>query len=131
MREALQQRHGKRGQFSGTVQRFGSKPAYRGPNLVTLLLVDVRDEAGTEVADHLWFVVRKQLKSLNLQPGDKIEFTARVKEYVKGYRGRREMDDAAPLSLDYKLSHGTQFKKVGSMPPDVVGLPLFRTSGIE
>ena len=131
MREELQQRNGKRGRFSGTVKRFGSKPAYRGPNLVTLLLVDVRDEAGNEVTDHLWFVVRKQLKELNLQPGDRIEFTARVVEYVKGYKGRRELDDAPPVSVDYKLSHGTQFKKVGSMPADVVGLPLFRTSGVE
>lgn len=131
MREELQSREGKRGRFSGTVKRFGSKPAYRGPALATLLLVDVRDEAGNEVTDHLWFVVRKQLKELNLQPGDKIEFTARVKPYAKGYRGRRDLDDAAPVSVDYKLSHGTQFRKVGSMPADVVGLPLFQTSGTE
>jgi len=131
MREVLQSRNGKRGRFSGTVKSFGKKKAYRGPDLVTLLLVDIRDEQGTEVADHLWFVVRKQLKALDLQPGDKIEFTARVKPYIKGYRGRRDLDDAAPVSTDYKLSHGTQFKKVGSMPVDVVGLPLFRTSGIE
>jgi hypothetical protein len=88
--------------------------------------VDVRDEAGNEVTDHLWFVVRKQLKALNLQPGDKIEFVARVKPYIKGYRGRRDLDDAASVSTDYTLSHGTQFKKVGSMPVDVVGLPLFQ-----
>jgi hypothetical protein len=131
VREELQSRDGKRGRFSGTVKRFGSKPAYRGPALVTLLLVDVRDESKALVTDHVWFVVRKQLKELNLQPGDQIEFTARVKQYVKGYRGRREMDEAAPVSIDYKLSHGTQFKKVGSMPADVVGLPLFRTSGVE
>jgi hypothetical protein len=61
MREALQKREGKRGRFTGTVKRFGTKPAYKGPP-----------------------------------------------------------------SLDYKLSHGTQFKKVGSIPVDVVGLPLFQ-----
>jgi hypothetical protein len=126
MREVLQDREGKRGRFTATVKRFGSKPAYRGPNLITLLLVDVRDEAGTVVTDHLWSVVRKQLKELSLQPGDKIEFTARVKSYVKGYRGRREDYDLPSVSVDYKLSHGTQFKKVGSMPADVVGLPLFQ-----
>jgi hypothetical protein len=125
MREALQEREGKRGRFTGTVKRFGKKPAYRGPDLDTLLLVDVRDEAGTEVTDHLWFVVRKQLKELNLQPGDKIEFAARVKPYLKGYRGTRD-DDAPLVSVDYKLSNGTQFKKVGSIPVDVVGLPLFQ-----
>ncbi len=134
MREALQERQGKRGRFSGTVKRFGTKPAYRGPAQVTLLLVDVRDEQGTEVTDHIWFVVRKQLKELNLQAGDKIEFTARVKPYTKGYRGSRdrydEFDDRPGVSTDYKLSHGTQFKKVGR-PVDVVGLPLFRTSGTE
>jgi hypothetical protein len=126
MREALKEREGKRGRFTGTVKRFGSKPAYRGPALITLLLVDVLDEAGNKVTDHLWFVVRKQLKALNLQPGDKIEFVARVKPYIKGYRGRRDDYDLPPTSLDYKLSHGTQFKKVGSMPVDVVGLPLFQ-----
>jgi hypothetical protein len=126
VREKLKEREGKRGRFTGTVKLFGKKPAYKGPALDTLLLVDVRDEAGTEVTDHLWFVVRKQLKELNLQTGDKIEFTARVKPYVKGYRGRRDDYDLPPVSVDYKLSHGTQFKKVGSMPVDVVRLPLFQ-----
>lgn len=131
MREALQERQGKRGRFSGTVKRFGKKSAYKGPDLVTLLLVDIRDESGTEVTDHLWFIVRKQLKALDPQPGDKIEFVTRVAPYRKGYRGRRELDDAPEPSVDYKLSHGTKFKKVGSMPVDVIGLPLFRTSGTE
>jgi hypothetical protein len=126
MREALKEREGKRGRFTGTVKRFGTKPAYKGPPIITLLLIDVRDEAGTEVTDHIWFVVRKQLKELDPQPGDRIEFVARVKTYVKGYRGRREDYDLPPVSMDYKLSHGTQFKKVGSMPVDVVGLPLFQ-----
>jgi hypothetical protein len=126
MREELQKRNGKRGSFTGTVKSFGSKPAYRGPALITMLLVDVCDESGAEVTDHLWFVVRKQLAALNLQTGDKIQFVARVKEYIKGYRGRRDDDDLPPLSRDFKLSHGMQFKKISSMPPDVVGLPLFR-----
>jgi hypothetical protein len=126
MRETLKERDGKRGRFTGTVKRFGSKPAYRGPALVTMLLVGVRDESGTEVTDHLWFVVRKQLKELDPQPGDTIEFTATVKQYIKGYRGRREDYDLPPVSLDYKLSHPAKFKKVGSMPVDVVGLPLFQ-----
>jgi hypothetical protein len=125
-REVLGQREGKRGRFTATVKRFGSKPAYKGPPIVTLLLVDVRDEAGTQVTDHLWFTVRKQLKELDAQPGDQIEFTARVTPYVKGYRGRREDFDLPPVSMDYRLSHPTQFKKVGSMPVDVVGLPLFQ-----
>jgi hypothetical protein len=77
-------------------------------------------------------VVRKQLKELNLKPGDKIEFEARVAEYVKGYQGnRRYVDDRPPVTVDYKLSHGTKFRKVGSMPVDVIGLPLFQTSGKE
>jgi hypothetical protein len=126
VREFLKEREGKRGRFSGTVKRLGSKPAYRGAPLPTLLLVDVRDEAGTLVTDHLWFTVRKQMKELNLQPGDKIEFTARVKPYVKGYRGRREDDYLPPMSVDYKLSHGTKFKKVGSIPVETIGLPLFQ-----
>jgi hypothetical protein len=125
MRQELKAREGKRGRFSGTVARFGQKPAYKGPPIVTMLLRDVRDEQGTQVTDHLWFTVRKQLKELNAQPGDKIEFEARVRPYRKGYRGRREDEDLPSPSFDYGLSHGTRFKKVGSMPAELVGLPLF------
>jgi hypothetical protein len=67
VREFLKEREGKRGRFSGTVKRLGSKPAYRGAPLPTLLLVDVRDEAGTLVTDHLWFTVRKQMMERNLK----------------------------------------------------------------
>lgn len=132
LREELKSREGKRGKFSGTVYRFGSKPAYKGAPMVTVLLRDVRDEQGTQVTDHLWFTVRKQLRELGLEPGDRVEFMARVMPYHKGYRGRREDDDERPSpGIDYGLRNPTQIKKVGSMPAELVGLPLFQTSGKE
>lgn len=129
MREELKSREGKRGKFSGTVARFGQKAAYKGAPIVTVLLRDVRDEQGTQVTDHLWFTVRKQLRELGLAPGDKVEFMARVMPYLKGYRGRREDDDLPAPGIDYGLRNPTQIKKVGSMPAELVGLPLFQTSG--
>lgn len=43
MRKELQARNGRRGTFTAVFEWFGSKPAYKGPPIVTLLFVDVRD----------------------------------------------------------------------------------------
>ena len=49
--------------------------------------------------------------SRNLKIGDKIEFDARVTTYMKGYMGRRDdVDAAALLEKDYKLSRPTKIK---------------------
>lgn len=109
MREGLQILEGKRIEVMGVVDRFGTKKAYQGPPLQTICLVDLTDLAGNPICDHLWLVVRKQIKELDLQEGDKIKFCARSKQYTKGYRGRRE-DVFVPLSKDYKLSHPTKFE---------------------
>jgi len=44
-----------------------------------------------------------------LKQGDKVEFHARVKEYVKGYVNYR--DDIDESEIDYKLSHPTKIRK--------------------
>jgi len=41
-----------------------------------------------------------------------IQFDARVKSYIKGYRGYRDDIYDKPLSIDYKLSHPTKIKKI-------------------
>lgn len=111
MREKLKDIRGMRQRFTGTFERFGTKPAYKGAPIKTVLLVDVKNQRGEEVCDHIWFTSGKQFESLELRPGDKICFDARVKSYIKGYRGRREDYDAKPVTTDYKLSHPNNFVK--------------------
>lgn len=120
MRERLQTLNGTRALFRGTFVRFGSKPAYKGAPIKTVLLINVT-RRGSIVTDHLWFVCGVQFERLNLQPGDVVEFHARVTEYWKGYKGRRDLDDAAPISKDYRLSNPTGVKKVTDEE-----MPLFR-----
>lgn len=57
-----------------------------------LLFVNVCDSHGVEVTDHLWFDVAKCWEALKLKPGDRVEFTARVREYWKGYHDNRRRD---------------------------------------
>jgi hypothetical protein len=104
MRETLEQLYGQRQKFSGTFERAGKKPAYRGWGTDgkgygdTLLLRDMKDEDGRVVADHLWFNLTKAFRSAKLTKGDTVSFDARVDDYTKGY----ERDD-----YDYKLSRPT------------------------
>lgn len=105
MRKELAKIENVRDTFSGTFIRFGTKNGYKG-TITTILLNSIRDKSGKIVTDHIWFVLTKGFAALNLKEGNIVEFRARVKEYVKGYKGYNEekaMD--APLELDYKLSH--------------------------
>ncbi len=78
----------------------------------TVLLKDICDAGGVIVCDHLWFNLTKAFALLNLQPGDRVQFDARVKKYVKGYFGRRDDVFDKPAEVDYKLSHPTKVTKV-------------------
>jgi len=111
VRTHLQATEGVRATFQGTVARFGTKPAYRGPDIPTVLLRDVRDASGQIVTEHVWMVQGKQLQALCLQEGDMVAFDARVTSYIKGYRGRRE-DVYKPVEVDYRLSNPTRVRKV-------------------
>ncbi|MEP7293466.1 MAG: hypothetical protein ABI835_16900 [Chloroflexota bacterium] len=112
MRTELEKINERRTRFSATFERRGLKSAYRGLPTVTLLFTGVTDAQGKPVCDHLWLNLTKAFAALDLQPGDRIEFHARVKQYQKGYRGRREDVLDAPIETDYKLSHPTQIRKV-------------------
>ena len=70
-------------------------------------MVGVTDaETNTIVADHIWFSLTKGFEKLNLKPGMKVEFEARIKSYKKGYVNRRyDMDNSR---MDYKLSNPTR-----------------------
>lgn len=109
VRFKLAQYKGKRRRFEGTFERFGTKTAYKGPPLRTLILLNVVDVyTREEVCDHLWFTVGKRLDKLNLQPNDVIRFDARVTSYWKGYVHRDEDN----RELDYRLSFPTNFIKL-------------------
>lgn len=110
MRKKLKESEGVRGLFRGTFTRFGTKNGWRGPEK-TVLLNNIENDEGTVVSDHCWFNYTKGFQSLHLKEGDRIEFQARVKEYLKGYQGYRE-EVYKPVEIDYKLSHPTKLKKV-------------------
>ena len=63
------------------------------------------------MADHLWVDLTKEFMLLKLNSGDMVEFRARVKKYVKGYKGWRAINDA-PIETDYTLVNPTKVKKV-------------------
>ena len=105
MRDELRKKEGQRQVFSATFERTGVKNGYKGPKK-TILLKNIRDHNGKVVSDHLWFNYTKGFAKHKLAPGCLVRFKARVKEYEKGYRGRRE-EVYAPIEIDYKLSHPT------------------------
>ncbi|WP_434644335.1 hypothetical protein PQ692_14875 (plasmid) [Thermoanaerobacterium thermosaccharolyticum] len=111
MRKKLKMLKGKRDIFYGTFVRYGTKSGWKGTEEKTILLSHIKDKSGKEITDHLWFNYTKGFQSLNLQPGDTVQFTARVKEYWKGYAGYR-YDIYKPIEKDYKLSYPTKIKKV-------------------
>ena len=53
MRKALKEIKDKRETFVGIFERLGKKSAFRGPDLVTVLLRDIKNSDGQIVADHL------------------------------------------------------------------------------
>jgi hypothetical protein len=102
MRDSLAVLGNVRSTFTGTFERRGCKASFRHQ---TVLLLDIRDSGGVLVADHLWFNRAKGFCALgNLRPRDVLRFDARVREYKKGYRGRR--------ATDYKLSYPTKIVRV-------------------
>lgn len=110
MREKLANVEGVRTEWSGTFKRFGTKPAYKGNPLPTVLLVEIKDGAGVDVCDHLWFNLTKEFEALNLQPGDRVKFCARVRGYWKGYGGEENQ------TRDLKLSHPTKITRITAAP---------------
>jgi signal peptidase I len=116
MRERLKAIVGVRARFRGTFSKFGERTSH-GYVKRMALLVDVTDSRGREMCDHLWLNLTPTVERLALQPGDVIEFDARVRPYVKGYYTDRRRD--------YKLNNPTNFLKLGAHDARGNG-PLFR-----
>jgi len=111
VRKELKNIEGARQRFVATFVRYGKKAVYKGHQRTTLLFENIRDKNGKAYCDHIWFTTNKQFESMNLAEGDNISFDARVKPYIKGYRGQREDYDLPPVSKDYKLSHPNNIVK--------------------
>lgn len=111
MRTELQKIELQRLTFTGTFERYGTKTNYHGYPEKTILLKDIRNGSDRVLCDHIWFSLTKQFDALGtLQPGDRVQFDARVRDYTKGYVNRRK--DIYELEIDYKLSHPTKVQKV-------------------
>lgn len=117
MRAELKEREGRREKFSGTFARLGHKKGWKGKQLTTILLTDIKDGSGAKLlTDHLWLNSTKGIESLGeLKEGEVIGFEARVSEYIKGYRGYRDDEQIAyehPVEKDYRLSFPNNFKRI-------------------
>ncbi|MBA7569366.1 hypothetical protein ES708_11105 [subsurface metagenome] len=119
MRSGLEKYNKERHRFIARFERMGSKSAYRGPDIQTVLLVEVRDFYTEELlTEHLWFNYTKAFHTLHrngkLNPGDIISFDARVKTYLKGYRGRRNdfYEDFSPIAVDFHLTYPTRIERI-------------------
>jgi hypothetical protein len=98
-RDELKKINNARRVFRGTFSGFGRKK--RAQELVwTIILKNITDKDGNILTDHLWFNLNKEFDKLNLREGDRIEFSARVVEYVKGKRKRALVSSEKDYALD-------------------------------
>ncbi len=107
MRKELKSINKQRLNFSATVERFGFKSAFRGPDIKTILLKNVKTN-GKVLTDHLWLTCGKWSEKLNI--GDIISFDARVSTYTKGYKGYRDDIYDKPVETDYRLERPTKIR---------------------
>jgi hypothetical protein len=107
VRKDLANQVGERKKFQAIFVRFGKKTNYHGFAEETILLKNIVDlESNKVVTEHVWFSYTKNFQHLSLINGMRIEFEARIKKYVKGYKNSRYKIDER--TEDYKLSHPTK-----------------------
>jgi hypothetical protein len=104
MRDVLARYKDKRITIQATVLRFGSHTKLTGRAFQTILLGTVETPEGVILADHCWVYFTKALRDLYLYPGDRLQATARVRVYRKGYVGLESLRKE-PGGLDYTLEH--------------------------
>ena len=111
MRKALAKDEGERKKFTGVFTRLGKKTNFKGYTEETILLSNITDlETNEIVTDHSWFSYTKGFESVQLTEGAIVEFTARVKEYKKGYVNARL--NINRQKKDFKLSNPTKIRIV-------------------
>jgi hypothetical protein len=114
MRQELKKINKLRKTFNGLFKRYGTKYNWHGFPETTILLVDIKDNSDKIITDHIWFKQTKGFIAISpLTEGDLIEFEARVKDYIKGYHGRKaEEYGEENYELDYKLNFPTKIRKI-------------------
>ena len=115
MRKEFKKIDGQRDLFTAKYVREGTKNAFKGSALPTILFKEVRRVSDKKLmCDHIWLNKTKALAALDLSLGLEIQFVARVKKYSKGYQGRRP-EVRKENKQDFKLSHPTQVKIVRAL----------------
>lgn len=102
-------------QFSATFQQFGQKSGFKGYLATTICFIDLKNEEGKIIEDHLWMNYTKCFQKLELKAGDIISFHARVAVYEKGYS---DDDEINPKRWDYKLQRPSKTEKIGRAEGD-------------
>ena len=112
--------------FTGIFKKTGWKDGYRG-SVQTILLLDIKDEHGQVVTDHLWFNFTRGFVAANPMEGDVLQFDARVSKYIKGYMGYRDDVYDHPIEEDYQLSRPTKVVNL-THPERMLDLPPLEKS---
>lgn len=112
MRKKMEHLKEQRRKFTAIFVRYGRKNGWKGRSETTLLFNDIIDvKTNKKVTGHIWFNLGKRFATLNLKEGEKISFDARVTEYLKGYRGHRDVHRY--VERDLRLSNPTNIIKIG------------------
>lgn len=111
MRKKLATEEGQRKKFTAIFSRIGKKTNYRGYMEETILLTDIVDlETNSVVTEHVWFTFTKGFQDSRMKTGDRIQFEARIKKYLKGYVNRGL--GFKKRQVDYRLSNPTKITVV-------------------
>lgn len=116
MRTTLQGLNERKTRFNAVFWKYGT---YRkgGVTGKTILLRDLHDLSGRQLADHIWINYTAGFDAAGtFQQGDIVQFTATVGEYVRGYMGPK-IDDrlARPVAIDYRLKYPRNVQKIGTI----------------
>jgi hypothetical protein len=112
MRDNLAAMDGIRTQFRAVFVRLSSRPVWRNMREPVFLLWQIQLIDGGDVAEHLWCNLTAGFAALDPQPGDVLEFTARVRPYHKHIIRWRHGRLEGPI--DWHLAYPTRIVKVGS-----------------
>lgn len=128
MRTEMKELYEKRMKFTAVFKRFGSKINWHGYPEETILLTNVTDMNENQITDHIWFSYTKGFQKIGeLKEGDKIEFFARVRNYVKGYV--RHSDYIDNRTIDYKLNNPTKIRRIEYGNQKVIPLQTISEQG--
>lgn len=124
MRIGLQALEGKRATFIATFCRKDCFPTTQGW-MKKVLLKHIQDGQHKSITDHVSITDRSSLELMGfLKDGDLIAFSARIRKYLRGYKGEDiDLRLNRPLSVDYMLCDVQDVRKLN------LDLPRKKNSG--